>query len=168
MTSKVPIAVAKILVPTSAAKNPIRILAVDYGRQRIGLALSDELGVTAQPLAILERTNRRTDLHKLRDICRQHAVKRIVVGLPLHIDGQRSEMAEEAERFARRIEKELGIPVDLLDERLTTWEAGQTIQQTKSASRSSANLDDVAAAVLLRDYLELHREKSVSAPAERD
>ncbi|MGH9759052.1 MAG: Holliday junction resolvase RuvX, partial [Candidatus Acidiferrales bacterium] len=72
--------------PASAqarASNPRRILAVDYGRKRIGLALSDELELTAQPLAILERVNRREDLRRLRDICRKHSVGRILVGHPV-------------------------------------------------------------------------------------
>ena len=75
---------------------PRRILAIDYGRKRIGLALSDELGLTAQPLATFLRTNRRNDLRRLREICRKHAVARILVGHPLHMTGESSPMAEEA------------------------------------------------------------------------
>ncbi len=102
-----------------------RILAIDYGRKRIGLALSDELGLTAQPLATIVRTNRRNDLRRLREICRQYEVGRIVVGHPLHMTGEAGEMAEEAKRFAARLEKDLRIEVVLVDERLTSWEAGQ-------------------------------------------
>lgn len=132
-----------------------RILAIDYGRKRIGLALSDELGLTAQPLATLAHTNRRTDAHRLREICRGHGVAHIIVGHPVHMSGQAGDMAGEAVRFAARLKKELGIEVELVDERLTTWDAEQIIAETRPSSRRKQSvLDDVAAAVLLRDYLE--------------
>jgi putative pre-16S rRNA nuclease len=137
---------------------PRRILAVDYGRKRIGLAISDELLLTAQPLLVMKRANRRDDLRRLRDICRKEGVARILVGHPLHITGEAGEMAEEAARFAARLRKELGIAVDLVDERLTSWEAAQMIAKTGSAAhRKATSLDDVAAAIFLREYLERHR-----------
>jgi putative holliday junction resolvase len=137
---------------------PRRILAIDYGRKRIGLALSDELQLTAQPLLVLKRANRRDDLRRLRDICRKQGVARILVGHPLHMTGEAGEMADEAARFAARLRKELGIEVDLVDERLTSWEAGQMMAETGSArQRNESSLDDVAAAIFLREYLERHR-----------
>src|SRR5579863_317115 len=108
---------------------PRRILAVDYGRKRMGLALSDELGLTAQPLATLTRTNRQDDLRRLREICRMHGVARVIVGHPLHITGETSAMSDEASRFADRLRKALRIAVELHDERLTTWEAEQTMTE---------------------------------------
>ncbi|MGH9747411.1 MAG: Holliday junction resolvase RuvX [Candidatus Acidiferrales bacterium] len=137
-----------------------RILAVDYGRKRIGLALSDELGLTAQPLLTIERANRRADMRQLREICERHRVTRILVGHPVHITGAASEMAAEATQFAVRIAKELGIETELIDERLTSWEAKQTMAETKSPKRRKGEaIDAVAAAVLLRDYLEHQSEK---------
>jgi len=137
---------------------PRRILAIDYGRKRIGLALSDELQLTAQPLLVLKCANRRDDLRRLRDICRKQGVARILVGHPLHMTGEAGEMADEAARFAARLRKELGIEVDLVDERLTSWEAGQMMAETGSArQRNESSLDDVAAAIFLREYLERHR-----------
>ncbi len=152
---------------TTESKPP-RILAIDYGRKRIGCALSDELGITAQPLGTILRTNRRNDLRRLRDICRKHGVARILVGHPLHITGEASPMAEEAERFAARLQKELHIEVELLDERLTTWEAKRTVAETKPFSRRKrSSVDDVAAAVLLRDYLEHRGAQAQTARAEK-
>src|ERR1700691_1611263 len=110
---------------TAEAKPRKRILAIDYGRKRIGLALSDELRLTAQPLGTLLRMNRQADLRRLRETCRSHAVSRIIVGNPLHINGEAGEMADEAARFATRLRKELGLEVELVDERLTSWEARQ-------------------------------------------
>jgi len=148
---------------------PRRILAIDYGRKRIGLALSDELQLTAQPLLVLKRVNRRDDLRRLRDVCRTQGVARILVGHPLHISGETGEMAEEAARFAARLRKELGIEVDLVDERLTSWEAAQMMAETASSSRRRASsLDDVAAAIFLREYLEHNRGRLEPAAGEKE
>jgi putative holliday junction resolvase len=157
---------------SAAADKPLRVLAVDYGRKRIGLALSDELGLTAQPLATLTRVNRQTDLRRLREACRAHGVAHIIVGHPLHMTGDAGEMANEAARFAARLEKETGIGVELVDERLTSWEAKQTIAETHSSASSKKRrrkpLDDVAAAVLLRDYLERTRGTVRGTGAEKE
>jgi putative holliday junction resolvase len=132
-----------------------RILAIDYGRKRMGLALSDELRLTAYPLTILSRSNRQNDLRRLRELCRKHEVRQILVGHPLLLTGAPSEMAEEAARFAGRLKKNLGIPVELVDERLTSWDASQMNSAAESfARRRDHQLDDVAAALILRDYLQ--------------
>jgi putative pre-16S rRNA nuclease len=137
------------------ARERRRILALDYGRKRIGLAVSDELRLTAQPLKTLARKNRAEDVRRLREICREQGVARIIVGHPVHMTGEAGPMAEEAARFAARLKKELGIEVELLDERLTSWEAEQTVAGTRSPrGRDRAVLDDVAAAILLREYLD--------------
>jgi putative holliday junction resolvase len=128
-----------------------RIMAIDYGRKRFGLALSDELGLTSQPLTTLPRTNRRDDLRRLRLLAQENNVRQIVVGLPLRLDGSAGEMAEEAKSFATRLTKNLGLPVEMFDERLTSWEADETIGTRKKSS--DAHRDDVAAAIILRDYL---------------
>jgi putative holliday junction resolvase len=143
------------------------ILAIDYGQKRLGLALSDEHGLTSRPFATWTRTNRRRDLARLREMAREQGVRRIIVGLPLHLDGTPSAMSEEAKRFAARVKKNLGIPVEMMNERLSSWEAKQTIavrshtrnsrarggSRGRSPGRPKTALDDVAAAVILRDYL---------------
>ncbi len=132
-----------------------RILAVDYGRKRIGLAISDELGLTAQPLTTLERKNRRDDLRRLREVVRKRGVGAIIVGNPVGMDGRASEMADEAARFAARIQRELQVPVEMMDERLSSWEAQETTAARKTArGKQGAGVDAVAAAVILRDFLE--------------
>jgi putative holliday junction resolvase len=148
----------KAATVANAARNdlpPRRVLALDYGRRRIGLAISDELGITARPLAVLARTNRRNDLRRLREVARQHNVRLIIVGHPLHLDGSVSEMAGECARFAARVQKELGIEVVLADERLTSRTAGEMLATGQPAQRRRRGpVDDVAAAIMLRDYLE--------------
>jgi putative Holliday junction resolvase len=145
------------------------ILAVDYGRTRIGLALADAEVRMAQPLSTLERINRNEDMRRLRELVREHGVKQIVVGLPLRLDGTRGEMAEEAERFAQRVRKQISVPVEMVDERLTSWEAerlleevqGRFIHDEKLAGgkkpkkeQGRMTVDAVAAAVILKEYLD--------------
>lgn len=149
------------------------ILAVDYGRSRIGLAIAETEAQLARPLLTLERVNRNEDMRRLRELAQEHGVRQIVVGLPLRLDGSRGEMAEEAMRFAARVRKQLGLPVDMLDERLTSWEAerlleeqsGRVLHDAKArGSRTHkphrparASVDAVAAAVILKEYLEQRR-----------
>ncbi len=133
--------------------NARRILAIDYGRRKIGLALSDELGLTARPLATILRINRRADLKRLGQICKDNSVGRVIVGHPLHLSGAAGEMAAEAARFAAKLRKETGIETELVDERLTSWQAQQVAGELSSRRRKDP-LDDLAAAILLREYLE--------------
>lgn len=152
--------------PESSARG--RILAIDYGRRRIGVAVSDELGLTARPLENIQRSNREADMRRLREICREQGVRRIVVGQPLHINGSTGEMAQEAERYAGRLRKGLGLPVEMLDERLTSWEAEEMVAETGRRADRREPLDATAAAVLLREYLERQREAGRAAlPAEK-
>lgn len=161
------------LPASPSLENTGSILAIDYGRRRIGLAISDLLGLTSQPLQTLERTNRRNDLRRLREIVRRHEVRRVVIGHPLHLDGSAGEMAAEVARFAARIERELRLPVELVDERLSSWEAEQILAGGEEVSskqgaigsrrpgrQRAEEVDQVAAAVILRDYLERTRQRS--------
>jgi len=123
----------------------------------------------AQPLATMERINRNEDMRRLRELAREHGVKQIVVGLPLRLDGTRGEMAEEVESFARRVQKQIGVPVEMVDERLTSWEAERLLEETqgrmlheqksahgarKKKGAAKVTVDAVAAAVILKDYLQ--------------
>jgi len=145
------------------------ILAVDYGRARIGLAIADAETRMAQPLSTMKRVNRNEDMRRLRELVRERGVKQIVVGLPLRLDGTRGEMAEEAERFAERVRKQLGVPVEMADERLTSWEAERLLEETQGRfihaeklsggkkpkkTQTKLTVDAVAAAVVLKEYLE--------------
>jgi putative holliday junction resolvase len=144
------------------------ILAIDYGRRRIGLAISDGLAITARPLATWTRSNRRRDLSRLRELCRALNVGTVIVGWPLHLDGRPGEMAVEAARFADRVRKELGLPVELVDERLSSHEARAALGEASMGLRGrrrKETLDDVAAAVVLRDYLS-HKNTLLPDPGE--
>ncbi len=141
------------------------ILSVDYGRARIGLAIATTDARLARPLATLERINRNEDMRRLRELVLEHEVKQIVVGLPLLLDGTRGEMAKEAQRFAERARKQIGVPVEMVDERLTSWEAERLLEEEfgkkyrdesekkKKTANEKPTVDSIAAAVILRDYL---------------
>ena len=154
------------------------ILAVDYGRVRIGLAIADAETQMPQPLSTLERINRNEDMRRLRELVREHGVRQIVVGLPLRLDGTRGEMAEEVERFAQRLRKQIGVPVELVDERLTSWEAERLLEEVQGRfihdeklgaarkqkkAQSKMTVDAVAAAVILKEYLERQGQAAAKA-----
>ncbi len=145
------------------------ILAVDYGRARMGLALANAETRMAEPLSTMERINRNEDMRRLRELVRAQGVKQIVVGLPLRLDGTRGSMAEEAERFAQRVRKQIGVPVEMVDERLTSWEAERLLEEVQgrfihdeklTGSKKPKNVqakmtvDAMAAAVILKEYLD--------------
>jgi putative Holliday junction resolvase len=147
-----------------------KILALDYGRKKIGLALADAEARIAEPHDTLERINRNEDMRRLREFARDHHVKQIIVGLPLRLDGTRGEMADKATHFAERLRKQLGIPVEMVDERLTSWEAERVLEEELGhrlthrethlrrrklarASDGKYTVDAVAAMVILREYL---------------
>ncbi len=158
--------------PTSALSSARKsIVGIDYGRARIGLAIAEVDSALPRPLATLKRVNRNEDMRRLRELVREHGAGQIVVGLPLRLDGTRGEMAEEATRFAARVRKQLNLPVTMVDERLTSWEAerlleeqgGHFLRAAKAAQKrgkredTRASVDAVAAAVILKEYLEQQR-----------
>lgn len=125
----------------------------------------------------MERVNRNEDMRRLRELVREHGVKQIVIGLPLRLDGSRGEMAEEVEGFAQRLRKQIGVPVEMVDERLTSWEAERLLEEVQGRfihdekltgsrkpkkAQAKMTVDAVAAAVILKEYLE--RQES---PAEK-
>ena len=153
---------------------------MDYGRARVGLAIADAETRLAQPLETLERINRNQDMRRLREAVREHGVKQVVVGLPLRLDGSQGEMAQEATRFAQRLRKQIGVPVEMVDERLTSWEAERLLEETQGrvlhkkggapggktqTKRGKLTVDAMAAAVILNDYLAQH-ESAESKPVQ--
>jgi putative Holliday junction resolvase len=140
---------------------PPRILALDVGDRRIGLALSDELGYTAQPLFTLHRTGLRKDLKDIARVLRKHAVTEIVVGNPLYMSGDLSPQAQKAQAFADAVRAEFGLPVHLWDERLTTTQAHRHLDDAGHSRAPNAQgvgrkniIDQVAAVLILQAFLE--------------
>jgi len=132
-----------------------RILALDLGKRRIGLALSDELGLTAQGLDTLQRTNLRSDLARLSQIIAEKNVSLILMGNPLHMSGHAGRQAEHAREFADRLHTATGLPVELWDERLTTVEAQRVLRESGiSIEKRAKAVDRLAAVILLESFLD--------------
>jgi len=139
----------------SAAAGAGRIMALDYGGRRIGVALSDPLGLTARPLLTLVRRSRARDLEALVALAREHEVTRIVVGWPLAMDGSRTERVRLTEVFMQRVGRATGLPVEPWDERLTSVQAERVlIEGGVRRERRREVIDQVAAVILLQSYLD--------------
>jgi len=135
-----------------------KILAVDWGRARLGLAVSDELGITAQGLTSLPRVSESRDLETIGAYIRDLGVEAIVVGLPKNMDGSLGPSAEAAQEFARILHDRLDIPVHLWDERLTSLAAERTLVGAGMRLRARrAVLDQVAATMILQGFLDRQR-----------
>jgi putative holliday junction resolvase len=132
-----------------------RILALDLGKKRIGLALSDPLRITAQGLPNLNRTNKRADLEALAALIREHEVGLVLMGNPINMRGAEGRQSGWVREFAAAIESRLGIPVRLWDERLTSVEAGRVLRQSGiSIEKRAAAVDRLSAVILLQSYLD--------------
>ena len=140
---------------------PPRILALDFGARRIGLAVSDQLGVTAQGLPTLLRSNKRNDLDHLRRVIRQYSVTEIVMGLPLRMSGAEGAQAEKVQAFAEQLRHKFKLPVHLFDERLTSVEANRMLRETDMGIRRRTEVvDQVAAVLILQSFLEFRKSQS--------
>lgn len=134
---------------------PGRVLALDFGKRRIGLAISDELGITAQGLETLQRTNIREDLRQLAQLIRDRNVTLILMGNPLHMSGAEGRQAEYARDFGDRLSAAAGIPVEYWDERLTTVAAQRVLRESGiSIQKRAQAVDRLAAVILLESYLD--------------
>jgi len=137
-----------------------RVLGLDYGERRIGVALSDPLGLTAQPHSTLERTSLDADLGVLADLVRRHGVRRVVIGLPLSLKGERGERARAAEGFGRRLARASGVPVEAWDERLTSVQAERALLEADlRRSRRREVIDRAAAVLILQSWLDAHPDR---------
>jgi putative holliday junction resolvase len=137
-----------------------RILALDVGKKRIGLAVSDELGITAQGLDTLQRSRIREDLETLKGIADRWGVGILLIGSPMHMSGSESRQSEYTREFAERLEKQLRLPIIFWDERLTSVEAERLLRDGRATLEQRKKAVDRMAAILLLDsYLEHQRIK---------
>ena len=135
-----------------------RILALDVGKKRIGLAVSDELGITAQGIETLHRTRIREDLENLKDIVQHWNVNLLLIGRPLHMSGAESRQSEYTAEFADRLKDYIGLPVVFWDERLTSAEAERLLRDAgASLENKKRSVDRLSAVLLLESYLENQR-----------
>ena len=135
-----------------------RILAVDYGEKRIGLAVSDELGITASPLMTLARRSDDETVRQIAQLASKLRVTQIVVGLPRRTDAQEGEMERQVKAFAEKLRQEVSVPVVLFDERFTTRIAEQVLLEADLSRRKRKQVRDrLAAVILLQSFLEAQR-----------
>ena len=134
----------------------MRFLGLDYGRKRIGLAVSDPLGITAQPIGYIER-NAKT-FSSLRALISEKEVGDIVLGLPLSLKGAETEMTREVQAFGRELERELALPIHFFSERLTTTESEKLLIQANVRREKRKELrDSMAASLLLQGFLQTRK-----------
>lgn len=136
-----------------------RVLAVDPGDQRIGLAVSDPSGTIANPLRVIQHVARNVDAALIAQIAGEEGAVRIIVGLPLDDEGRFGPRARKAERLAEAIRQQSKLPIELWDESLSTREAVEARRQMGARrERRSGHLDELAATVLLQSYLDAHSQ----------
>ena len=143
-----------------------RVMGLDLGQVRIGVALSDPLGCTAQPLRVLKRVGPRKDLHAIAELAREHEVQTIVVGLPLQLSGDESEGSASARESAEKLKQRLPkVELVLWDERLTTVEAERSmVTGNVRRSRRKQIVDALAAVLILQNYLDSRDAELPGAP----
>jgi putative holliday junction resolvase len=133
----------------------MRVMALDVGDVRIGVALSDETGTLASGLVTLKAVGPRKDAQALAALAREHGVGEVVVGLPLRLDGSLGSQAEKVVAFVERLRRVLRVPVVTRDERLTSVAAGERLAEAGVTGRDrKARIDQVAAALILQEHLD--------------
>jgi len=153
---------------------PARYLGLDVGSHRIGVAVSDELGLTAQPVLTLERrgsgpANRREDLRSLARLCRRFSAAGIVVGNPLQLSGEPGDRATKTQAFAAELGKLTGLPIHFWDERLTTREAHEILYQAGHERQKHRKVvDQVAATLILQSFLDEKQRGEAGDQRSRD
>ena len=136
----------------------MRLMGLDYGNVHVGVALSDELGVTAYPLEVIKRKDSnklRKTFARIEEIAREYKVDKIIIGLPLNMDDSESEISKTVIDFSENIKRRTGLPVELWDERLSTLEATDILKEAgiKVQDRKTY-IDKIAASFILRRYME--------------
>jgi putative Holliday junction resolvase len=132
-----------------------RVMGLDVGSRRIGIAVSDLLGITAQGLETLQRQNKRTDFEALRRLIKEYKVREIVVGLPLRMSGAEGIQSDKMRVFAEELRKKFKLPVHLWDERLTSAEANRLLRETElSIEKRGKAVDRMAAILILQGWMQ--------------
>ncbi len=136
------------------------LLGLDVGDVRIGIAVSDVLGSGAHPLCTLTRTNRQRDITAIGDLVSIHEVERIIIGLPISLDGTVGTQAEKVQKFGNRLAKGLKVPVEFLDERFTTSEAEEILDRVNMDPKERKKvIDQISAVIILDEYLRSNTNK---------
>ena len=132
-----------------------RVLALDHGERRIGVAISDELGMIAQPLEFISADPEQAALDRIHSLVTQRSVGMVLVGMPRNMDGSYGPAAEKVKAFVERLKPSLAVPIRLWDERLTSVQANRALREVGvRGSKRKGRIDATAAAILLQSYLD--------------
>lgn len=132
-----------------------RVLALDVGERRIGVAVSDPTGILARPLTTIVRASRQADFQAIAALVEEHAIERVIVGLPLSLDGTEGPQARQTRRYGERLAAALEVPIEYWDERYSSAVAGDILREKGRQRRQvRGELDAAAAAVILQSYLD--------------
>lgn len=138
----------------------MRVLGLDVGDRRIGVAVSDSLGLTAQRVTVLERRGPSRDVEAVQALVAQYGASAVVVGLPLTMRGERGVQAEKVAAFAEALRRRVAVPIEFVDERLTTVQGARALRETGASRRTrKAVIDQVAAQLILQDFLDRQRPR---------
>jgi len=138
----------------------MRVLGLDVGDRRIGVAVSDALGITAQRLTVLERQGLSKDVEAVRALVEHHGVSTIVVGLPLTMRGEPGVQAGKVAAFSEALRRRVSVPIEVVDERLTTVEGERALRAMGASPRARKRaIDQVAAQLILQQFLERRRRE---------
>ncbi len=147
----------------------MRILGIDYGSQRVGVAISDETGRIATPLTTVDRKTGANPVTRTCELATEHGAVRIVVGLPLRLDGTEGDASRRVRTFGAAVEKRAGIPVVFWDERLTSTMANRALDETGRRGQARRKvIDQVAATLILQSYLEATTERTWETQEDQD
>ena len=137
-----------------------RALALDLGEKRIGVAVSDPLNIIAQSVGTIQRKDIKSDLKKIADLVREYGADKLVIGLPLNMNGTKGKSANLAIDFVEAVKKEIQIDVEMIDERLTSAQGERIfLEADMSREKRKKNIDKIAAQLILQSYLDLHVQK---------
>ncbi|MCK5725385.1 MAG: Holliday junction resolvase RuvX [Thiotrichaceae bacterium] len=135
----------------------MNIMAFDFGLQRTGIAIASQITGIATPLCTVQSINNKPDWLKIEALLQEWNSQHLVVGLPLHTDGSRSEMTKKAERFGRQLEGRFGLPISMVNEQLSSLEAEQRLIQSRQSGRKKkiqkTDIDQLSAAIILETWL---------------
>ena len=137
-----------------------RALALDLGEKRIGVAVSDPLNIIAQAVGTIQRKDIKSDLKKIADFVKEYRADKLVIGLPLNMNGTKGKSAKLAIDFVETVKKEIQIDVEMIDERLTSAQGERIfLEADMSREKRKKNIDKIAAQLILQSYLDLHVQK---------
>lgn len=141
----------------------MRILALDIGEKRIGVAVSDELNLTAQGLETIKRGDSASTFKKIKKLTEEYSVGKIIVGMPFNMNGTKGKSASLVEEFVKLLEREIPVSVETIDERLTTAQGERMLLEADvSRKKRRLSIDKIAAQLILQSYLDLYAQKNRS------